>query len=526
MILPGGNLPKEAVRKDRFLVVAALGLACLTVFYFQPDEVLFGPGHLGWVSSHTLAIIRHATPERWFLGFTCEFTGANNLAYFDRYPVVFSGLMHLLLDPFKDSFSEYISWARVYMNAIYVLSMIVGYKVACLFTRDRPTALAATLFNFMGVFFVFYKDMIHFDQPAVLGILALFYAIARYEIHGDRRWIWPAAAVVLVGRGYASNFLLLLWNILFVASLIRRSQFRLSGYLRSVPFGVFLLAGVLSFGALSFNVLSEARITNVSWHETSIVKSAESRLQWGFEADFESESTGPSKTDFIPFTREQLKRTVGGLVPFGIYPYQGEHSPEPNWILIGIYLLALLGALLLSVMRTDLAAQLRRRKRLVALGLLAGFFWLYPMRNLAAFHNYTHMYNVLFYLLFFSASFYWFRSSRAAWGLVGGALALFIYSQATFYDARIDYNRAENRINSDIDRIKRYLSSNNLDEVHVAGGHRHLIEGSPYAACLYLSDFKIADEASEASVIVAREELEGEPLLPGLDILNVYRAGH
>lgn len=508
--------------RERISVAGLLVLLAAAVFFFQPAEVLFGPGHIGWVSSHTLAIIRNATLDRWFLGFTCEFAGGDNYKYFDRYPVLFSGTMHLLLHPFKDNFADYISWARTYMNVIYMLSIITGYHIALLFTKDRLTALLATTFTFMGVFFVFYKDMIHFDQPAVLGVLLLFYAIAKYEIHGDKRWIWPAAAAVLLGRGYASNFLLLLWNLMLVASLITRSEFSLKRYLASTPFGVFVLAGLLSFGALSFNVASEAQITNVPWHETSIIKSARARLDWRLDYSPRTETSQHSKTALAPFTKEQVKRTVGGFVPHLIYPYQGEDSPQPNWPLIGLYFFILLAFLVLSLARSDLLTQIRGRKRLIALGMLAGFVWLYPMKNLAAFHNYTHMYNVLLYLLVFAGVFYYFKGRSVVWGFISVAVMLFVLSQWSLYDARIAYNRPENRINRDIDKIRAYLSENELNNVYVDGGHRDLVEGSPYAACLYLSDFKIADNVSEASVILARQTLDKQPLVTGLERLNLY----
>lgn len=508
----------DTPKLKKLIVVAALSLLTVSVFLFQPQDVLFGPGHLGWVSSHTLAIIRNATPDRFFLGFACEFTGGSNYAYFDRYPVVFSGLMHMLLKPFQENFETYISWARNYMNAIYILSMLTGYKVALLVTRDRYVALLATMFTFMGVFFIFYKDMVHFDQPAVLGMMLLFYSIARYELYKDSKWLWTSVFAVLLGRGYASNFLLLLWNLIFITGLLIRGRFSVISYLRSTQFKVFFVAGLLSAGALAFNVISEAETTNVSWKETSIVTSAMLRL------GPDTENNHSEQTDLIPFTIEQVKRTIGGFIPYAIYPYQGKEGPKPDWLLIAIYLAVLLVLFTASLITTDIVEKLGERPGLLTLGLLAGFFWLYPLRNLAAFHNYTHMYNVVFYILAFSSIFYFFKDKKSALAMVCLALGLFIASLSNFYESRIQYNIAENHINGDIDQIRHYMQANDLSSVFFPEGRKDFVEGSPYAACLYFSGFKIADERSEASIVVGRDiGAKGGGPLPDLDRLEIYK---
>lgn len=499
------QMGRPGVDKRTFLVGIVLALLCVAVFHFQPDDVLFGPGHFGWVSSHTLAIIRNATPDRWFLGFTCEFTGHNNYAYFDRYPILFSGSMHLLLEPFKSSSADYISWARACMNLIYVLSIFVGYRIAFIFTNERITALFAAMFTFMGVFFVFYKDMVHFDQPAVLGILVLFYTISRYELYGETRWLWISLAAVLLGRGYASNFLLLLWNIIFAAGLVVNRRFSVHAYFTSVPFKACLAAGLISISALCFNVLSEARVTNVPWQDTSIVTSALARL--GLDADSEPKSS--EKTRLPYFTKEQVKRTIGGFVPYALYPYHGTDSSDPPWLLLSVYFLILSALLSFSLTRTDLLRRWRNRPTLVLLALLNGFFWLYPMRNLAAFHNYTHMYHVLLYLLLFSAVFYSLRDRQTILFPLIVASMLFLGSLYAARDVRSVYNLPGNDINAEVDRIRAYLYANDISRVHLAGGYRHFVEGSPYASCFYFSDFQLAHTRQGASTLISRTPLTG-----------------
>ncbi|MFC1680852.1 hypothetical protein ACFL1S_03535 [Pseudomonadota bacterium] len=506
------------MRLDRSLmvVVAMLIAAVLAVFGLQPDRVFFGDGHVGWVSSHTLAIIANATPEHLFLGFTCDFSDSRGFSYFDRYPVLFSGVMNTLLQPFRDSVEAYVGWARFYMNWIYVFSLLMGYKIAMLLTRDRYVSLLATMFTFSGVFFVFYKDMVHFDQPAVLGMLLAFYGIARYEMDGNARWVWLSLVAVLLGRGYASNFLLLLWNVLWVARLLVARNFRVGVYFRSVPFKVFVACGLLASGALAYNVISEARIKEISWDETSIVKSAVYRL------NLSDEEKGEGRTDIPRFLTDQAERTVGGFVPYALYPYQGRNKPDSNHVLIAGYLLILsvLGAL--SLFQTDLRARARGRYGLLALGLFCGFFWLFPMRNLAAFHNYTHIYNAIFYLLVFSGVFYCLRGKRASSLLSIVGLVVLVASLWELRETRADYNTVDNDLAADVDRIRGYLDDREPAPLYFPQGYRHLVDGSPYAACFYFSGYRIDDEESEGALVVTREKLPRPELVDGLERLHVY----
>lgn len=505
------------MKVEKTTVFVLLAVAGILVFYLQAVPVFFGPGHLGWVSSHSLSIIRHATPQRMFLGFTCEFTGNPTYVYFDRYPILFSGSMHLLLQPFSSSFSEYIEWARRYMNVIYVLSIIVGYGIAMTLTKDRYVSLIATMFTFMGMFFVFYKDMIHFDQPAMLGVLVLFFAVCRYELHKDTRLLWVALTAVLIGRGYASNFLLLLWNILFVLDLLLKRSFSFRKYFTSVQFKACFIAGVLSIAALAFNIYSESVTRNIPWTETSIVKSAKFRL------DLSGEHDDAKQTRLLSFTKDQVERTIGGFIPYGIYQYQGEESPRPDWLLIGSYFLVLFIFLVVSVLKTDVLKLFWKRRTLILLGIFSGYFWLFPLRNLAAFHNYTNMYNVLLYIIVYSTIFYCLKKRKGAIAVVAIASVLFALSLNSVRQTHLKYDLPENNINDDIDRIRHYLTANNIKNIYLPDGHRKLIEGSPYASCLYFSDFRIADEPDEAALTVTRDMKNQQELVPGTRLLHLYR---
>ena len=163
-----------------------VGVAVL-VFYSQNRVVGFEPGYNalqagfhGSVSSRTLAIISHATPANGFVGYvfqTLDENGKKDYDYFDRYPVFFSAGMHVLLS-LKTKLSTQIYLAKQAMNVIFLLTLVAAYLLARLLVRHWALGLAAVLFSVSSQYLLFYKDMIHFDQPALLGIVFLIYAIA------------------------------------------------------------------------------------------------------------------------------------------------------------------------------------------------------------------------------------------------------------------------------------------------------------------------------------------------------------
>jgi hypothetical protein len=59
---------RRLLRGDRLLAAAALVIATAAVIAFQPDRIGFPPGHHGWISSESLAMITRAGSDNGFVG--------------------------------------------------------------------------------------------------------------------------------------------------------------------------------------------------------------------------------------------------------------------------------------------------------------------------------------------------------------------------------------------------------------------------------------------------------------------------
>ena len=164
-----------------FLVLTGVAILVFVsqnrVVGFEPGYNELQPGHHGAVSSRTLAIINHATPANGFVGYvfqTIDENGRKDYDYFDRYPVFFSAGMHILLS-LKSKLSTQIYLARQAMNGIFILTLVAAYLLASRLVKHWAIGLAAVLFSVSSQYLLFYKDMVHFDQPALLGFVFLMY---------------------------------------------------------------------------------------------------------------------------------------------------------------------------------------------------------------------------------------------------------------------------------------------------------------------------------------------------------------
>jgi hypothetical protein len=280
------------------------------VFLLQPLKLGFEQGHHGWVSSHVLAQIRNASPENYFLGF------ARNAGswYFDRYPVVFSGLSHLLLSPFWESFETYIYMARQWMNIIYIITSFLIFRI-CLQFVHKPKALAITFFTISATFFIKYKDMVHFDQPAVLGCLMVLNGIIDFEKYRKKRMLLISSLVgPILGRGYAVIFFLASWVIVKgIYELFFLKKKTITGL--KIPILITLVSVPLPATMLSLNIWGEAKIRNLDWDQTSIVVSARKRLGIDSYTEVGKEK---KKVETVSFVLNQIYRAFDMVTPYAI----------------------------------------------------------------------------------------------------------------------------------------------------------------------------------------------------------------
>jgi hypothetical protein len=190
----------------------------LLVFIGQNRVVGWEPGcnelSRNQVSPHTLAVIAHATPANGFVGHALTYIdgyGRTDYEYFDRYPVFFSAGMHALLS-WKARLSTQIYLAKQAMNGIFLLTLAAAYLVLRQLSLPPVRSLTAAVLAVSSPYLLFYKDMVHYDQPAVLGMLLLVLAIAWTKVNGRRSIVYGATLLaVSFGRGYASLAILLVW---------------------------------------------------------------------------------------------------------------------------------------------------------------------------------------------------------------------------------------------------------------------------------------------------------------------------
>ena len=382
-------------------VLASVGL----VFGLQhPHTGFWQIGH-GWTSVHGLALWTHAAPENGFVAYSqawIEQDGSQRYEYFDRYPVFFSAAMNQLFR-LTDDLSTEVYLFRQLMNVFFLLTMSVAYKLVRLLMADRLLAMGITLLSFSSYALLQYKDMMHYDQPALLVMLVLVYAIARWR-QGARRWPWVLGAALLavsVGRGYASFFVLGLWTLLETAerlAVARPWRARLSQIIRQPAPWVTLAALVWAGTLLGYNVAQEARIREVPVKQTSIVDSALRRLPGvGYAVDnssrYDNEANqgmgawgGFALVQTQRLARWALPARAGGEMPWR-YQYVNDPVEVNPWRLgVGVALFGLAG---LAIWRAG-----RPLRVPMAVLALSGVAWMFFMINLTTEHDYVTMYGV------------------------------------------------------------------------------------------------------------------------------------
>lgn len=483
----------------------------LTVFVTQNKKVGFEKAHHGWVTSHTLAIISKANADNYFVGYTLKFKDEQNKIeyfYFDRYPVFFSALSNVLLS-FFNNLPAKVYVARQVMNFIFLGTLIVAFLLVDKVINNKLVALSAVLVAFSSNLLLYYKDMIHYDQPALFGFLLLLYAIAVYKLDGKRKLLYMAVLIaVSLGRGYASYAILGLWVILEFFTLTKSSDLKLSQRLKSFVRHDALVALIvgLMWGSslLVINTYIEAKVRDVPISETSIVASALYRLnidhsKWVTEADYQRTIY---KEAWGFFTKGQLSRIISLSVPLGNNPINDDwYSPLGHRWLNSTNLRYLILLPIVLISGIFIKKQEANKRLILLLMALSGFFWLFPMRTLAAHHDYTAMFYIGIPLVFYTALFLPIKPKKYAIILLIFAVAVFITSN--FLVNRFHSHLAENvdGYTHDFDRIAHMVEDEK--NVYVDGGHLDLIPGAPNAVGFYLPDNYLTTSIKAANYVIS-----------------------
>ncbi len=445
----------------RWWIPAAFALITGVVFLTQSGGTGFWKGSHGWNSAHGLAIMTHATPENGFVGYALADQGASGhtgYIYFDRYPFFFSAAMNALMS-LTDNLSLKVWLVRQVMNFLFIATLLLAYRIMQRLVDHPYLALAITLLAFSGYNLLYYRDMIHYDQPALFGMFLLMYAIVCFRQGAQRRWLYLAALVaVSLGRGYASFFVLGIWFVFESAGLLLKRQLSLGQRIRQIfsheVTRALIITLVWAGALLSYNIAREALRRDVPVAQTSVIESALRRLPFGHEGGRNlttaSEDSPPPWNEFIALEVERLARWFTPL------KLGWDDGVIAAWAVPA-------GLLLLAVILIYLW-RLPAEKRLIAgITAFSGLVWLLFMINLTATHEFTIMYGLGAALVFYAALLTGLRRYRLAPGAallmalgIFGAMSCTVYAENNAEIRRYDvYTEDYNRILHAIEGEKR-----------------------------------------------------------------------
>lgn len=484
--------------KTHFIVLFLLSIC---VIIFQTQSSGFEKGHYAWVTSNALAQVAHATPDNYFLGYSLPVIteqGQPDYLYFDRYPVFFSALINRLTLPFQSDFVKQIYSARLIMNLLFIAMIFTGYTLLNLIFNKPLLSLFTVLTTFGSSTILFYRDMVHYDQPALLGILLLLVFIARYELHAKSRGLLLIALVASVmGRGYASFFILATW-----------SAFRIYRYrkpFQDISVRTTLAAVAFASCFLAYNIYRESVIRNIPFSETSIVSSASSRLGITPMKDELERKARISKVAVL-----QVEGLYFSILPavFGGPEQLMKSLRKMGRSGLGIAGLILILAFIVWQIRKSIQGWRlvdEKRRQFLLIIMISGPFWGIFMRKLTAFHQYTSMYLiplslVVVFLVYLQIEKH-LNTAKKQNLLLGFLIVLFWGGLC-----RIQYFHHENKDmvvaqTKDMQNIADHLRATPKEKIYIEGGYRQLYPGAPFAAGYFLADHYLAPEPYAKYVI-------------------------
>ncbi len=484
--------PSERNARLRGLLVPALFcLLAVIVFATQFTGPGFGGGPYGWVSSHGLSIMSRATLANGFVGHArtdLNADGTLDYVYFDRTPVFFSTIVGALISLTDDLILK-VWIARQVMNAIYVLTMLLAW---CLLRRlgAKPLpALAGVTLTISGYWLLYYRELIHFDHPALAGMLLLLYIIARVKLERRERWRWLTVATLVavsLGQAPVSLSVLGLWLAFETVSLLWQRERPLWQRWRAIfahDATRMLLLGVAWILLMTgYNIAQEMARRDVPLEQTSVVNSIQRRLPGAGAALAPSDFVG-----YAPLVAERLNRwfmPVNEAVTWGV----------PHWV----PLLAIVFVLVFS---------LRQRPALrvpLLLTAFSGLAWIFGMINLTQYHEYTTMHAMGLTLVFWLAVLRPLqRTPVYALVMLLIGLTLFLRSSLQVEEKSQEDFREYALYTEDYNRIRQLVGTHGQVVYSRHTLHGNIINDPPYVLSFYLGENALTRRVEDAAWAVS-----------------------
>ena len=274
------------MRRELSLVTFIFLLISLIVLFSEPNIInYFVDGHHSWVSLHSLAIVKNTNFDTGFVGYTCKnisLDGSTNYLYFNRYPVFFPLIARFILSPWQNNTESYLYFARQLMNIIYLINLFFLYKISRKLSFSRFPSIASVLITGSSIHWLYYKNIFHFDQPALLAFTIFIYLLLDLKLLNkqgaesinNKKFYFCVFLLILIGRSI--NIIFFIFSCLILAFYSNKNIFFKirKQLLISICFGVLIL-----LANLIYNISIESYINNINWKSTSIIDSLLRRIE-------------------------------------------------------------------------------------------------------------------------------------------------------------------------------------------------------------------------------------------------------
>lgn len=498
---------RRGIRRHQIAII--LAIAALLIFAtlvltsqnrivgWEPGYDRFQPDHHGFVSSHTLGIISRATPENAFVGFA-EHTEREEY-YFDRYPVFFSVSMNAVLSV-SDRLSSKVYIAKQMMNLIFIATVFINFMLVNKIINRSLAALGITILSVTSEYLLFYKDMVHFDQPGLLGFSILIFAIALYKLD-EMKYAPYLAAIFAVsfGRGYASYAVLLTWFIVETIVILLERDFEFGQKIKRIILQdvtkIILITILLGAIFLSYNIFIESTSRDIPLFETSIVAAAGDRLS--LNQDFNQSFERVLKWE--NFLKAQLDNLIKWSTPLKI----SSMGFLPNLLVVSI----VLTVIIVFTLKQD-----PKTRVVIIVAVFSGAIWLLGMRNLTAFHDYTSMYYFGVPLIFYTATFSILNLQKINYSgamILIISLLIFFVANNRVQQLHFELGRYQNVYTHDFMRI-----SEKIEGTGKIISMRTRIPHAPYALSFYLPKHRLDYESIPDYIITGSRNSFPETLTP------------
>ena len=478
-------------RLHGLLVPSLFCLLAVIVFATQFAGTGLGEGHHGWGSSQFLAIASRATPANGFVGHArvnLNADGTLDYVYFDRTPVFFSAIVGALISLTDDLILK-VWIARQVMLTLFVLSMLFAWLLLRRLGLKSMAALVAVTLGFSGYQLLYYREMVDFSQPALFGMLLLLYFIARVKLERRIRWRWLTVATLVavsLGRAPVSWSVIGLWFAMEAAGILARRRLppmqRLRAILAHDATRMLLLGLFWVLLMTGYNIAHEMSRRDVGLEQTSLVNALQRRLPG---ASLAAETGGTEK--FIEMIARRLLRWFLPL-------------DEASGWLVPLWLLALATVIVLIF----LAGQPPPRRIILILVAASGLLWIFMMKNLTWYHDFTTMHAVGFSLVFWLALLDRLQHRPFLMTtLLLLSLVLFLRASLRVEADHAPYFQGVAIHTEEHDRILQQLGSSGQVIYSEHAIQDKIINAAKYVLSFYLGDNVLAQEREDAEYIVA-----------------------